>query len=165
MEFQAATIDQATTPKGVDLVTTLHACDTATDDAILFGLENGTSGFALVPCCQAEVARELEKIQKTRSVTDDETLALYEFPIHRREFGSHLTNVIRALFLKSKGFKVTVTELVGWEHSMKNELILAEKVSDETHPQSIQAKKELDALLARFPVNMKLLKGEHDHLV
>ena len=93
-----------------------------------------------------------------KTAKEDETQALYEFPIHRREFGSHLTNVIRTLFLKSKGFRVTVTELVGWEHSMKNELILAEKISDETHPESQKAKRELDALLSRFPIQMKLLK-------
>ena len=42
--------------------------------------------------------------------------------------GSHLTNVLRCLLLESQGYKVTVTELVGWEHSMKNELIIAEYI-------------------------------------
>ena len=65
--------------------------------------------------------------------------------------------MIRTLFLSSKGYKVTVTELVGWEHSMKNELILAEKLSDETHPESQRSWERLDALLKRFPVKMKLL--------
>ncbi len=156
MDFKAANIDDAKLEQEVDLVTTLHACDTATDDAILFGLHNGATGFALVPCCQAEVARELERIEKARQ-SDETVHALYEFPIHRREFGSHLTNVIRTLFLRSKGYRVTVTELVGFEHSMKNELILAEKISDENHPESLRAQKELRALLLRFPVQMKLL--------
>ena len=46
-------------------------------------------------------------------------------PLHTREFGSQITNVLRCLQLEASGYTVTVTELVGWEHSMKNELILA----------------------------------------
>ena len=48
--------------------------------------------------------------------------------MHTREFGSHLTNVLRCLLLEGMGYKVTVTELVGWEHSMKNELIIAQNI-------------------------------------
>jgi hypothetical protein len=160
MHFIASSIDSSldSSPqnRSVDVVCTLHACDTATDDAILYGLSQNTQSFALVPCCQAEVARSLESIRAPEGVAP-ELLALFGFPIHRREFGSHLTNVIRTLFLSSKGYKVTVTELVGWEHSMKNELILAEKLSDETHPESQRSWERLDALLKRFPVKMKLL--------
>jgi hypothetical protein len=50
---------------------------------------------------------------------------MWRHPIHTREFGSHITNVLRCLQLESHGYDVTVTELVGWEHSMKNELIIA----------------------------------------
>ena len=51
---------------------------------------------------------------------------IWRHPIHTREFGSHITNVLRCLKLEAHGYQVTVTELVGWEHSMKNELIIAE---------------------------------------
>ena len=51
---------------------------------------------------------------------------LWRHPLHTRELGSQITNVMRCLYLESQGYKVTVTELVGWEHSLKNELILAE---------------------------------------
>jgi hypothetical protein len=50
---------------------------------------------------------------------------LWRHPLHTREFGSHITNVLRCLQLEAHGYQVTVTELVGWEHSMKNELIIA----------------------------------------
>ena len=50
---------------------------------------------------------------------------MWRHPIHTREFGSQVTNVLRCLQLESHGYQVTVTELVGWEHSMKNELIVA----------------------------------------
>jgi len=52
---------------------------------------------------------------------------LWRHGIHTREMGSHVTNVLRCLLLESEGYQVTVTELVGWEHSMKNELIIAKR--------------------------------------
>jgi len=102
-----------------------------------------------VPCCQAEVARQL----KEHGTTDRVTSPLYGTAWHRREFGAHLTNVIRALTLKSRGYQVTVTELTGWEHSVKNELILGRRVARYHEG----AQRELDALLAEFDVRPKLL--------
>ena len=112
-------------PAQIDVVTALHACDTATDDALRFGLEKKAKFIALVPCCQAEVAAHLrnEKNELTASKSISE---LWRHPIHTREFGSQITNVLRCLLLEANGYKVTVTELVGWEHSMKNELIIAQ---------------------------------------
>ena len=71
--------------------------------------------------------------------------------------GSQLTNVLRCLYLESQGYAVTVTELVGWEHSMKNELIIAmwtghKKRSVAERLQALLAQFGLEALLAeRFP--------------
>jgi hypothetical protein len=106
------------------VVTALHACDTATDDALVLAIASGADHVAVVPCCQAEVARQLEKSRPADRVL----AALFAHNLHRRELGSHLTNVIRGLVLEAHGYKVTVTELVGWEHSAKNELIIAKRV-------------------------------------
>jgi len=111
-------------PAKVDVVTALHACDTATDDAINFALKKQAKHIVLVPCCQAEVAAALRK-NKGKQLAKDALTELWRHPIHTREFGSHLTNVLRCLQLEAHGYQVTVTELVGWEHSMKNELIVA----------------------------------------
>jgi hypothetical protein len=111
-------------PDRVDVVTALHACDTATDDAIAFGLQKKTRAFVLVPCCQAEVARHLNQ-SKALSLSRTPLAELWRHPLHTREMGSQLTNVLRCLYLEASGYQVTVTELVGWEHSMKNELIVA----------------------------------------
>ena len=112
-------------PAQIDVVTALHACDTATDDALRFALAKKAKFIVLVPCCQAEVAAHLrnEKGETTASKSISE---LWRHPIHTREFGSQITNVLRCLLLEANGYKVTVTELVGWEHSMKNELIIAQ---------------------------------------
>ncbi len=147
MQFIAAPIAEATLPGGrADMVTALHACDTATDDAIRFALRHEAKTIALVPCCQAEVARLLEgQAGPMRQ--------LWRHPIQRREFGAHVTNVIRGLVLEAHGYKVRVTELTGLEHSMKNELILAER-----HQRSnAQARGELDRLIDQLGVRPALL--------
>jgi hypothetical protein len=111
-------------PEQIDVVTALHACDTATDDAIKFALHKHSKFIVLVPCCQAEVATALNKF-KNQSFGKTALSEIWRHPIHAREFGSHLTNVLRCLLLEAHGYQVTVTELIGWEHSMKNELIIA----------------------------------------
>jgi len=120
----AESIASSLLPDTVDIVTALHACDTATDDAITFALKKKARFIVLVPCCQAEVAATLRRL-KGQSLTRDVLTEIWRHPIHTREFGSHLTNVLRCLQLEAHGYKLNVTELVGWEHSMKNELIVA----------------------------------------
>ena len=110
-------------PARIDIVTALHACNTATDDAIRFALEKQATCVVLVPCCQAEVAALLRK-HKSRALANP-LAELWRHPLHTREFGSLVTNVLRCLQLEAHGYRVSVTELVGWEHSLKNELIVA----------------------------------------
>lgn len=130
MQFHHLTVAESMTapqlPPTVDIVTALHACDTATDDAISFALKKQARFIVLVPCCQAEVAATLRQL-KSRSLARDALAEVWRHPIHTREFGSHLTNVLRCLQLEAHGYQLNVTELVGWEHSMKNELIIASR--------------------------------------
>jgi hypothetical protein len=138
-------------PERIHLLTALHACDTATDDALALAVRRKADHIAVVPCCQAEVAAEL----KAHRSTDTGTWPLlWSHPIHAREFGAHLTNVIRTLVLQSCGYQVTVTELVGWEHSLKNELILARKV----HREDRSARARLVDLLGATHVRPKLVR-------
>jgi hypothetical protein len=144
MEFQTATLAEARLPERIHVLAALHACDTATDDALTLALRHNADHVALVPCCQAEIAEQLKR-SKAQSPP---MRALFEHPWHRREFGSHLTNVIRAMALESFGYQVTVTELSGWEHSLKNELILGRRV----HRENPAARAKLKALLAETAV-------------
>ncbi|KQT09470.1 class I SAM-dependent methyltransferase [Ramlibacter sp. Leaf400] len=134
-----------TLPGHIDMVTALHACDTATDDAIAFGLRKQAASMVLVPCCQAEVASRLRQ-GKALSLSRTPLAELWRHPLHTREMGSQLTNVLRCLYLEACGYSVTVTELVGWEHSMKNELILARY----TGKRKRSAAQRLHALLGEF---------------
>lgn len=132
-------------PARIDMVTALHACDTATDDAIAFGLAKQAKFMVLVPCCQAEVAASLRQ-HKALALARTPLAELWRHPLHTREVGSQLTNVLRCLYLEAQGYQVTVTELVGWEHSMKNELIIARH----TGQRKASAAQRLQALLAEF---------------
>ena len=145
MDFVEGAIASAETGP-VDIVTALHACDTATDEAILFALRHDAKYVALVPCCQAEVARSLEAVKGPLA-------QLWRHPIQRREFGAHLTNVLRALYLEAHGYKVRVTELTGLEHSLKNEFIFAER-HQRGNP---RARVEFEKLVAETGVSPKQL--------
>ena len=145
-------------PAQIDVVTALHACDTATDDAIAFGLQKKAKYMVLVPCCQAELARALNQ-NKALNLQRTPLAELWRHPLHTREVGSQLTNVLRCLYLESQGYQVTVTELVGWEHSMKNELILAKYTGQKKRASG----ERLLALLQEFGV--EALMGERYPLV
>jgi rhodanese-related sulfurtransferase len=156
MSFLNVSVEQSIVsdqlPAQVDIVTALHACDTATDDAIRFALAKQAAGIVLVPCCQAEVAAVL---RKNKGHATGPLAEIWRHPLHTREFGSHVTNVLRCLQLEAHGYQVSVTELVGWEHSMKNELIVACR-SGQRNPRAAARLAELlsmlglEALAGRF---------------
>lgn len=147
LTVEAATIIDAELPERAHFTLALHACDTATDEAIVRGLRAKSDYIALVPCCQAEVARLLKGV-------DGAAGSLWRHAWHRREFGAHMTNVLRTLVLQAHGYQVKVTELAGWEHSLKNELILGRRVGNYHEG----ARGELRALLAEIPVRPWLLE-------
>jgi hypothetical protein len=78
---------------------------------------------------------------------------LWRHPIHTRELGSHLTNVLRCLLLEAHGYSVTVTELVGWEHSLKNELIIASKSGPHDGRPRGNARERAAAILREFQID------------
>jgi hypothetical protein len=150
MDFLNLSVQQAhgaaQIPAQVDIVTALHACNTATDDALSFGLAHQARHMVLVPCCQAEVAGVLRQ-SKALAIRRTPLAELWRHPLHTRELGSQITNVLRCLRLQAHGYDVTVTELVGWEHSLKNELILASRPAQAQPAKARAAAQRLRALL------------------
>ena len=86
-ETVADSITATTLPARIDIVTALHACNTATDDAIQFALAKQARHIVLVPCCQAEVAAVLRK-HKNESFSKTPLSEIWRHPIHTREFGA-----------------------------------------------------------------------------
>ncbi len=148
IDVKPGRIQDVELPERAHFTLALHACDTATDAAIVAGIRSRSDHVAVVPCCQAEVARQLGALAEGGAIRP-----LWGTAWHRREFGAHLTNVIRTLALRAHGYAVTVTELAGWEHSVKNELILARRVGAYHEG----ARTELAALLEAVPVRPWLL--------
>ena len=149
----AESVDAAELPPQIDVVTALHACDTATDDAIAF--RAGEERRAAWCWCPAARPKSAACLRGTKALALARTplAELWRHPLHTREIGSQLTNVLRCLYLEASGYQVTVTELVGWEHSMKNELIIARhtgqrKAGAATRLQELLAQFGLESLLA-----------------
>lgn len=108
-------------PRPVDAVIALHACDTATCDAIALGVASGAQVIAVAPCCQAELARGWSSLAGGTGGF----AAIWDTPHLRRETAAHVTDAMRVMLLRAAGYAVTATELVGHEHTKKNTLIRA----------------------------------------
>ena len=98
---------------------------------------------------------EVMRKNKANSLSKTPLSEIWRHPIHTREFGSQITNVLRCLQLEAAGYSVTVTELVGWEHSMKNELIIAKytgqpRKNARERLQAILTELNLQEMQARF---------------
>lgn len=110
-----------------DLILALHACDTATDQALALAIRRGTPALLAVPCCQAELAAQLSDRADIHP-----TPALVRHGLLRRAYADALTDALRVDLLEACGYDVTVVEFVGSEHTAKNLLIRAFR----THPRA-----------------------------
>ena len=118
----------------------LHACDTATDDAIVLGVRFAAELIAVAPCCQAELARGWSEL-----ASDGAFAPIWRAPHLRRETAAHLTDAMRMLVLRASGYRVTATEFIAAEHTKKNTLIRATmSAAGPDH----SARLEYDALVA-----------------
>lgn len=135
LTFQAGAAADAN--ETYDLVIALHACDTATDDALFHGISRGVPVIVTAPCCQHELAPQI--------ATDGNGLSgLNRFGLFKQRFADLVTDAIRSLVLERAGYKVRVIEFVSTEHTAKN-LMLAAVQSDTVD--RARAARELDALI------------------
>ena len=104
-------------------VVALHACDTATDDAIAQGIKLKADFIAVAPCCQAELARKWKAFADTGTVSP--LKAAFHNPHLRREIAAHMTDLARVLILRGHGYEVTTTEFTMSHATPKNTLIMA----------------------------------------
>lgn len=122
LRFEATALEHFAPTAPVHAVLSLHACDTATDDAIALGLRHDAQLIAVAPCCQAELARAWAD----RPESSTEALQpLWSTPHLRREAAATITDTLRTLLLRAAGYEVRVVEFVPSQHTAKNTLIRA----------------------------------------
>lgn len=128
----------------VDMIFSLHACNTATDFSILKGLELGASAILAVPCCQSEINQKISKTKNTPFKT--ELTPFSNFGIFQERFSSLATDALRATALELCGFETKVMEFIDMEHTPKNILIKAIRTPI-TESKLISKKEELNRYL------------------
>ncbi len=122
--FEVAALDQLDAidvPAELHGVIALHACDTATCDAIAIGVARRAELVAVAPCCQAELARGWEALADGQG----DLAPIWRTPHLRRETAAHLTDAMRMLLLRAAGYRTTAIEFIPSEHTRKNTLIRA----------------------------------------
>jgi len=120
LRFVAGTIDSAPLPPRLDLLIALHACDTATDDAIAAGVRAGAAVLMVAPCCQKEVRPQLDAAVATSPLRD-----VLRHGLFAERHAEMATDALRVLLLERAGYRVRVAEFVSPEHTARNVLLLA----------------------------------------
>jgi SAM-dependent methyltransferase len=145
MTFEVATIASSAFGTRPDLVLSLHACDTASDEAIAAAVRWGTERLLVAPCCHHDIARQL----RARA----STTALLRYGILRERFADALTDALRAMVLRILGYRVDVVEFVDSAHTPRNTLIRAVRTGAPARPEVLA---EYQSLLEQWEVRPAL---------
>ena len=142
IEFRAEEISE-TRIATADIAIALHACDTATDDAIAWGVQHGVQLLLIAPCCHHDLQVQMQDIPEPWPM-------LTRHGIMRERLGDLLTDSFRTQILKLLGYRVDAIEFVGGEHTPRNLMIRATKTGAKPEPIEIARYKEM---LAQWSVN------------
>lgn len=148
--FVAGTIEEATLPFDPDLVLALHACDTATDQALARAVEWNAQWTLAAPCCHHDIAAQLKGRPAPAPFGE-----LTRHAIMRERFADVLTDSLRAALLRLNGYKVEVVEFIDSAHTPRNLLLRARRTS--TPPTAAQ-QAEYEALTTEWGVTPALEK-------
>ncbi|MGG9963398.1 class I SAM-dependent methyltransferase [Ferruginibacter sp. SUN106] len=120
LKFEKGTIQDAEVP-AINMLIALHACDTATDDAIFKGIQANAEVIICAPCCHKQIRKQMAPENELKSITRHGILLERQAEI--------VTDSIRALILEAHGYKTKVFEFIATEHTPKNVLIVATKTN------------------------------------
>ena len=155
LHFQAGDVKDFVSDTPVDMVVTLHACDTATDYALAFAIKQKASLILSVPCCQHELNKQMKS---------DELSVFTRYGIVKERTAALLTDAIRADLITASGYKTQILEFVDMSHTPKNLLIRATKCF-----QPVTVKRQMLAEVKRAteafsvkPTLQKLLEEEQE---
>jgi len=137
IRFRAEEI-AATTASAADVAIALHACDTATDDAIAWAVASQTKLMLIAPCCHHDIQRQMNESPEPWG-------ALTKFGLMKERLGDLLTDSLRAQLLRIVGYRVEVIEFIGGEHTPRNMMIRAVKTDAKPEAIDIQRYREICA--------------------
>jgi SAM-dependent methyltransferase len=146
--FVAGSIGEVALPKRPDVVLALHACDTATDEALARAVDWEAPLVLAAPCCHHDIAAQLR-----RAPTPAPYAVLTRHGILRERFADTLTDGLRASLLRLAGYRVDVMQFVGSEHTPRNTLLRAVRTGG---PVAAGARREYDELVAAWGVRPRL---------
>jgi len=128
LAFVKGTIEKAELEK-IDILIALHACDTATDDAIFRGITSDAALIVCAPCCHKQIRKAFKVTNELSNIT--------KFGILKERQAEIITDTIRAMILEAFGYKTNVFEFISLEHTPKNVMIVGRKVSSNPDKQQI----------------------------
>ncbi|GAA4967297.1 SAM-dependent methyltransferase [Kineococcus glutinatus] len=158
LDFATGTIASAA-PFGdaaPDVVLALHACDTATDEALARAVRWGTPVVLAAPCCHHDVQRQLQ------AATASPAPPLVRHPILRERFADVLTDALRALLLRLLGYRTDVVEFVDSRHTPRNALLRAVRTGAAPTPELVAEYRGLTAAWGVEPALARMLRAEVD---
>jgi SAM-dependent methyltransferase len=154
LDFVEGTIDARAFGLGdVDVVLALHACDTATDDALAAAVRGRAAVVLAAPCCHHDVQRQIAARQAAGGAPPHPYLAVTRHPILRERFADVLTDALRADLLRLAGYRVDVVEFVDSRHTPRNALVRAEYTGA---PPDAARRAEYDDLVAAWGLRPRL---------
>lgn len=149
LKFEIGDINGYKTDKNIDMVITLHACDTATDYALYNAIQWNAKMIFSVPCCQHEINGQIKSEQFS---------LLTKYGLLKERMSAILTDEIRANLLESQSYKVQVLEFIDLAHSPKNILLRCIKSDKISEQKKIKAIKEVEAIMEEFHLEPTLYK-------
>lgn len=147
LEFIESSID-AYRPDKLDVLIALHACDTATDDAIAKGIRAGAELIVCAPCCHKQIRQEMERSGQTDAIT--------RYGIFMERQAVMITDTIRALMMEYYGYQTQVMEFIEMEHTPKNILLVGRKTGKE--PDRLMISKTISDLKRRYGIERHYLE-------
>ena len=147
ISFKAEEISK-TTSDSADIAIALHACDTATDDAIAWAVNGGAKLLLIAPCCHHDIQKQIDAAPEPWG-------ALTKFGLMKERLGDLLTDSFRAQLLRLVGYRVEVIEFIGGEHTPRNLMIRA--VKTDAKPEQLDIDRYLE-ITAQWGVNPALEK-------
>jgi SAM-dependent methyltransferase len=155
LHFEKGDIGSCKTNDSIDMVVSLHACDTATDYALEKAVKLGAKVIFAVPCCQKELNRQMHA-----GVLEP----ILKFGILRERFAALLTDGLRAGLLEEQGYQVQVLEFIQMEHTPKNLLIRGIKKDGMQYGRRMaEYEKQVESIMELFQVSPTLKRLIHDN--